>query len=254
MRRARRHFALMDKTLISLDSHYKYWDDYVRKWCKGQYSDKYLPEPWWGWTPESRLPLRSVVINLHPGKGGSSQERDNIKAVIGQSSYREAMGGGAKSLLRNHLKPTDEWHSSNRARPIISRLHFPLEECVTNHLSIELSPIHGATSKGVEKFVSDNYENVVNHTLLFAADAAREIEGPLKGTVIVRCVASRFFGMFKSLGIEDCNSDPELKRSPYRFIIPKPEFEGVTFVCVWGARNFLPKKNLNKIINQLINQ
>lgn len=243
----------MDKTLDKLYPHYKYWDEYVLNWLNGEIKTDYLPEPWWGWTPESRLPLRSVVISLHPGKGGSPQERDKIKAVIGQTSYRKAMDGGVSSLLRNHLERTDKWHSSNRANPIISRLSLPLKDCVTNHLSIELSPIHDSTSKNVEKFVSDNFENVVNHTLLFAADAARDIEGPLKGTVIVRCSASRFFEMFKNLGIKNCDSGPELIRSPYRFNITRPEFEGVTFVFVWGARNFLPKKDLNEIINNLKN-
>lgn len=241
------------KTYDDFDGHYKFWDEYVSGWLNGEIKTDYLPEPWWGWTPESCLPLRSVVISLHPGKGGSPQKRDKIKTVIGQSSYRKAMGGGDSILLRKHLERTDKWHLSNRAKPILSRLSLPLKDCVANHLSIELSPIHDSTSKNVEKFVSDNFENVVNHTLLFAADASREIEGPLKGTVIVRCSATRFFRMFKYLGIKNCNSDPELIRSPYIFNIPRPEFEGVTFVCVWGARNFLPKKDLNKIINNLKN-
>lgn len=233
----------------SLRSYYDYWDDFVSRWLNGEIKDcDYLPEPWWGWTPESELPLRSVVINLNPGRGGNPQTRTNVRAKLGDFAYSEAM---AKGLLSRYLRDTDKWHLCYRARPIASRLpdfRRPLSESLSSHLSIELSPLHTEKSDSVEGYVAAHFDKVVCNTLKFAASASRLIEGPLNGIVIVRCGAQRFLRMFGSLGSRPCCQDQNPLKSPYWFTISKPEFEGVKFVCVWGARNFLPKKDLAEII------
>lgn len=239
-----------------LQEHYKHWDDFVSQWLgdgkpeDGKRNEDFLPEPWWGWTIDSKFPLNSVVINLHPGKGGTIQTRKAVKPVIGNCKYSNAMTGA----LPRHLPETHKWHNSYRAKPLLSRLqelHAPLSNAIDRHLSIELSPYHSPTSKDVESYVTTNYQEVVENTLQFAADASRLIEGPLNSTVIVRCNAQRFCKMFHSLDIKPCSPNQDLSKSPYWFTIPLQDFEGVRFVCVWGARNFLPKKDINEIINRL---
>lgn len=237
----------------ALEDHYKHWDDFISRWFNGEFEGKHhLPEPWWGWTPESGTPLRSVVINLNPGEGGDDQTKENIEAKIGNRTFREAMA----SKLPEHLEKTEKWHSRRRAEPIRTALGYessgqpePKPGSASN-LSIELYPFHTKYSKGIEAYIKEHVDDVVEHTLKFAADASRLIEGPLNGTVIVRCSALRFYNMLKSLGIEGCCPDDTPKKSPYWFRIPGWDFEGVKFVCVWGARNYLPKKDLAEIIKK----
>lgn len=245
----------MDKTHISLYSHYKYWDDYVSRWFMCDASCcSYLPEPWWGWSPLSGKPLYSVVINLNPGKGGTCQTRGSLSTILKNRAYSEAMHSG---ILPRHLHQTHAWHTSHRAKSILSRLpdlYINDKDYISHHLSIELSPLHSATSLEVEGYVAANIEDVVAHSLRFASDASRHTTGTLRGIVIVRCTASRFLNMFSSHGAVSCSPDQDTAESPCWFRFDLPGFEDVKFVCVWGARNNLAQKSMEKIINTINNK
>ncbi|MDE6370808.1 MAG: hypothetical protein K2K92_04900 [Duncaniella sp.] len=239
----------------ALQRHYDYWDDYVSHWFMCDKSCcSYLPEPWWGWTPLNGNALHSVVINLNPGKGGIDQTRERLASILGNRTYGEAMHSGA---LPEHLPETHAWHSNHRAKSILSRLtdlDIPDKDCISHHLSIELSPLHSVTSQEVDSYVAANLDDVLEHSLLFAAEASRHIEGPLRRVVIVRCSARRFMRIFKNYVITPCSPEQNFRESPYWCRIDAPGFGDVDFVCVWGARNNLPKKDIEKIINTINNK
>ncbi len=161
-----------------------------------------------------------------------------------------------KEKLPKHLTETNAWHNGHRAKPIISKLKgisIPDDEYIAHHLSVELSPLHEVNSASVDSYVVANLEEVVDHSLLFAADASRMIAGPLRGVVIVRCEAKRFMNMFNARGVEmlDAASGESKQMRLLRF--ERPEFKDVKFVCVWGARNNLPTEAIREIINNIIN-
>ena len=239
---------------LKLQQHYDYWDDYVSHWFRCDMSCcPHLPEPWWGWSPLNGCALLSVVINLNPGKGGAVQTRDSLRPILGNKTYSEAMHSGD---LPKQLPETHAWHSNHRAKSILSRLadlDFPDKDCISHHLSIELSPLHSVTSQEVDTYVATNLADVLEHSLLFAAEASRLVEGPLHGVVIVRCSARRFLKMFRNCGITTRSHEQDYSKSPYWCRFDAPGFEDVKFVCVWGARNNLPKNNIEEIINTINN-
>lgn len=238
----------------ALQRHYDYWDDYVSHWFMCDMSCcSHLPEPWWGWSPLKGNALHSVVINLNPGKGGAEQTRDSLLPILGNETYCEAMLSGD---LPKHLPETHAWHSNHRAKSILSRLaglDISDKDYIFHHLSIELSPLHSATSQEVNSYVAANLDDVLEHSLLFAAEASRFVKGPLQGVVIVRCSALRFLKMFSNCGITPCSPEQDVSKSPFWCRFNTPGFEDVKFVCVWGARNDLPKNNIELIINTIIN-
>ncbi|MBD5177676.1 MAG: hypothetical protein HDT04_03515 [Bacteroidales bacterium] len=234
----------------TLQRHYDYWDDYVSQWFRcNKPGCSYLPEPWWGWSPLNGKPLHSVVINLNPGKGGSRQTLDSLHSVLENQTYNEAIHSDA---LPEHLPETHAWHSSHRAKSILSRLsglYISDKDYILHHLSIELSPLHTETSSDVDSYVAANLDDILEHSLLFAAEASRLVEGPLRGVVIVRCSARRFLKMFRNRGITKISHKQDASKSPFWCRFNAPGFEGVNFVCVWGARNNLPTKDIEEIIH-----
>ena len=234
----------------ALQRYYDYWDDYVSHWFRCDMSCcPHLPEPWWGWSPLNGSVLHSVVININPGKGGAEQARDSLRPILLNKTYSEAMHSGA---LPEHLPETHAWHSNHRAKSILSRLtglDISDKDYISHHLSIELSPLHSVTSQEVDSYVAANLDDVLEHSLLFAAEASRLVEGSLHGVVIVRCSARRFLNMFRNGGISTRRQTQDYSKSPYWCRFDAPGFEDVNFVCVWGARNNLPKKDIEKIIN-----
>ena len=236
----------------ALQQHYDYWDDYITRWLAcGRSCCTYLPEPWWGWTPASDRPLYSVIINLNPGKGGTSQTRNEIRSILKDKTYSEAMH--SDTFLKK-LHKTQQWHNSRRAKPILSKIReFNIKEddYIFHHLSIELSPLHSASSQDVEGYVEVNHDDVIAHTIRFAADASMNVVEPMRGIVIVRCSAHRFINMFNECKAKSCDYDRNIGESPYWCRFDAPGFEDVNFVCVWGARNNLPKNNIEEIISTI---
>lgn len=77
--------------IMTLSDYYAYYDDVVSDWLEETLIpyEPFMPEPWWGWTPDSGHLLHAVVINLNPGVGGYPQSRQNIRSRLGNLfSYR----------------------------------------------------------------------------------------------------------------------------------------------------------------------
>jgi hypothetical protein len=51
--------------------------------CKSNETFEYIPEPYWGWTPNLKTDLKFVVVNYNPASGGEQQHRSysNISSI-----------------------------------------------------------------------------------------------------------------------------------------------------------------------------
>lgn len=247
-----------------LQPHFSYWDNFVRQWRLGQNPHElFLPEPWWGWTLGSE-PIHSVVVNLNPGRGGRLQSRCCVYCVMGEcngsSSYSSAMADGT---LRSHLADTEKWHYNQRYKPLMKALGANEKELPSdsrNHLSIELLPFHD--HKDHKRYLRENREDVIQHSIFFAAAASRIIEAPacapccenpLRNKVIIRSDFSRLREIVKEEILKEFNSfspqNSKIKVETFR--LSYPECDEVLFVCLSGAHNHLPSEaTLKEILNQ----
>ncbi|MEI6949811.1 hypothetical protein V9K67_21670 [Paraflavisolibacter sp. H34] len=96
-----------------LSSFFNFWDNFAGQWLQqgpgcipssftpsfswpgaqilnskdpSDLSSLYLPEPYWGWTPHSSLPLEMVVMNYNPGAGLPAQHIQQAGPALRQRS------------------------------------------------------------------------------------------------------------------------------------------------------------------------
>lgn len=253
--------------IAALKPHYNYWDNFVRLWRLGRYPRApYLPEPWWGWHPDSGEELHSVVLNLNPGSGGRLQSRCCVACVMGcpggNASYSSAMTDGT---LRLHLADTERWHHRRRYKPLIKALGADEKEIAPDtrhHLSIELLPFHDDVDNRL--YCRDNRDKVLSHALRFAACASRLISSPLcvsegaaslRNIVIARCAVDKIIEIAGAENITDISTVPagNSKIKAERFRLKEAGFSDVLFVSLSGARNNLPSPESLKEILKTIN-
>ena len=254
--------------IAALQQHYNYWDNFVRLWRLGNYPRApYLPEPWWGWHPDSGEELHCVVLNLNPGSGGRLQSRCCVACVMGcpggNASYSSAMTDGT---LRLHLADTERWHHCRRYKPLIKALEVDEKEIAPDtrhHLGIELLPFHDDVDNRL--YCRDNRDKVVSHTLRFAAGASRLISPPrcapsdaatLRNIVIARCAVDKIIEIAGAETITDRMTVPadKGKINVETFRLKEAGFSDVLFVSLSGARNSLPShKLLNEILKTINN-
>ena len=222
----------------------------------------HLPEPWWGWYPGNGV-LHSVTVNLMPGRGGKLQERRCIGCTSGggRLAYSTMMVDGT---LREHLRDTEQWHLNRRYLPLMVAIGVDNENTAKDtrhHLSVELSPFHDTVSN--ELFTEEHCEEVIRHTLLFAAEASKLIVypgrshrlSPLKNIVIVRSSLKNITKLAdehiftENISVELTGKSTTV--ATFRLSGKLyPQVTDVLFVCLTEARNNLPtKENLTKIIN-----
>lgn len=253
-----------DLLKAELDSCFQFWDDFIRKWLKGNLDTivsipkdtdlEHLPEPWWGWNGNESL--NSVVINYHPGPGGLPQSRKMIEELFSNDfSYRELMGNGLKPQLseqQKHIgvrKTTDEWHLNFRAKKFEGILGETVSH-TSRHLSIEFSPFHNNNYRKVWGFVKSNPEIVKRYILGFATTAAErgiENDSPLHNKVFVRISNDNFIKYLNSLKLTPIAKDlssfklriENPKYSVHSYIIE--EWPDTEFIVVTGNRNYFPE-------------
>ena len=110
-----------------------YWDSFIRNYLQslpsticvngwpvplGNYGNQnpskdYLPEPYWGWTPDNDSELKAVFLNLNPGEGGNYQMPNSNSAYIKQAhiSYRSMV----KTYSMQPTYATTAWFQRKRA-------------------------------------------------------------------------------------------------------------------------------------------
>ena len=223
------------------------------------YSDNYVPEPWWGNDGENEHPLYSVCVNLNPGKAQSPLQTRKNPGVIGIKDYTD---------LFAVLHETNRWHNDKRALPIRKALmgmpDIP-SRAIDNHLSIELIPWHTehADSKhGYWVYISQPavVKAVFDHTFCFASTESGRVIGPLKDTVLLRFsgeVALRLFSLFKKEGFLLDYEVYSLKVSNpnvHAWVFTSSTFAGKYFISIWrsrgyGLNNFPREKDMKQVIS-----
>jgi hypothetical protein len=228
----------------------------------------FLPEPWWG-NDGSKCsdPLYSVVVNYNPGKGGDIQAINNSEfaqiqnKLTNASTYQDLM----LSDLPAHLPKTHRWHQNGRAIKMIEvlrQLHKPVQVCppfseVRHHLSVELIPWHtpNTSSKQFMDYVNNNAKAIVDKSIAFAAAQSLRIpnEFDTHGKVIMRMTWRNVERILKRADVA-YTDQPQIKLTNangnltiwklVEFTID--QFPGVSFRCVWGVRNYLPKPGILK--------
>lgn len=247
---------------MNIQDFYNHWDKFVSQWQQGCYPGvSHLPEPWWGWHPDSREALHSVTININPAPGENSQTRSAVNKALGSNLYSDAMISGT---LQAHLPKTEQWHVRERYRPAMRAMGVSdksIGNDTSRHLSIELLPFHDDSSS--KSYPKTQKKQMAQNALKFAALASgcitphpeATLPVSLTNKVIVRAALSV---VMQKVGKENImNSQrvhvPGVENIQVEtFRLVDDEVKDVIFICLSKARNHLPNKdNLKKILNSI---
>lgn len=213
----------------------------------------YIVEPYWGWTPFNGHPLEMVVVNYNPASGGKDQHRHslNVQSISVYSSYvdeqlRQYVDCRNRIInVRPKQYDTSNWHFNNRAkklRAITSGDHQDFS-AVQNYLGIDLVPWHTKNVHELKGYLEDNFESIKKWSLGFAMEAARHVQGKLKGKVIVRTnmrtFSSVFHNEFKSGFFKPGASGNHSRHNKFQEILIDGMHD-VKIYLMWGMRNDLP--------------
>ena len=213
----------------------------------------YIIEPYWGWTPFNGKKLEMVVVNYNPASGGDDQHRDseNIRSISNYSSYVDEQlrqyvdHRSRRTKERPKQYATSNWHFNNRAKKLraISVGRHEDFSAVQNYLGIDLVPWHTKNVHELKGYLEENFESIKKWSLGFAIEAARHVEGKLKGKVIVRTNMSTFSSVFHneftSGYFQPGASGNHSKQNKYQEILIDGNND-VKIYLMWGMRNDLP--------------
>jgi len=235
--------------------------------CKSNETFEYIPEPYWGWTPKLKTPLKFVVVNYNPASGGVQQHRSssNITTIKKYSDYvYEQINEYLefKRKLKNE-KPiqyeTTNWHCNNRANKLAqldSALVSKDNSSIENYLGIDLVPWHTKNVRALNGYLESNFPSIQKWSLDFAVDASKKITSELKNKVIVRTNLTTFKDLFrnefdkKKFTLGDCKKENQKKNND-NFQEIKIEGSEVSIMLLWGMRNSLPTKEfLEQILKE----
>jgi hypothetical protein len=226
-------------------------------------SFEYIPEPYWGWTPNSKTELEMVVVNYNPGSGGNAQHRNstNINQITSSySSYVQKQLADYISVRDRLIKnrpsqyETTNWHFMNRSKTLhlasTNNLTVDFDK-ITNYLGIDLVPWHTKNVQSLNGYLQNNFDPIKMWSLQFAIEAAKQTIGALNGKVIVRTNLANFQSIFRnefasnfftlgrsSNGTKNANLQEVL-------IFGEPT---VKIYLLWGMRNSLPSADFIRTI------
>jgi hypothetical protein len=231
------------------------------------YTYDFLPEPYWGYTLKSKMPLEYVVINYNPGSGGPCQGRKN-ENIMNLDSYeiyvKKQVECYSKLILTGNLrnkkskKPsqfkTTNWHNSSRAHRLSQldskspTLYYltKTHPAVCHYLGIDLVPWHTKGVKDLGSYIEDNAKAVMNLSLNFAIEAAKRIVNPIfKNKIIMRTSLDNFIKYFPDKNFNYQVHNPPKSNADCNYNIRKVtlnEYQNTELILVWGkhSRNNLP--------------
>lgn len=236
--------------------------------CNAIETFEYVPEPYWGWTPELKTDLEFVVVNYNPASGGEHQHRNskNICSIKKYSEYVKQQIIDYVNCKNNSKSPrpsqyeTTNWHFNNRAKKLAelnSKKVSNDNSSIKNYLGIDLVPWHTKNVNSLNGYLEEHFKSIQNWSLNFAIQAAQEIksESKLKNKVIVRTNLKTFKELFKNefqngkLFIEgESKTTNKGNNDNYQQI--KINGSEVTLILLWGMRNSLPTKEfMEQILN-----
>lgn len=231
------------------------------------YTYDFLPEPYWGYTIKSQMPLQYVVINYNPGSGGPCQRRknENIMNIDSYEIYVKKQVKCYSKLIitgnlrnKNSEKPsqfkTTNWHNSSRAHRLSqldsdSPTPYYLTKtnpAVCHYLGIDLVPWHSKGIKDLDGYIEDNAKAVMNLSLNFAIEAAKKVVNPIfKNKIILRTTLDNFIKYFPDKNFHykihtrlkyDADSNYNMRK------VTLKKHRTVELILVWGkhSRNNLP--------------
>jgi hypothetical protein len=233
--------------------------------CKSNETFEYIPEPYWGWTPNLKTDLKFVVVNYNPASGGEQQHRSskNISSITVYSNYVFQQINGYLNYKQNSNLPkptqyeTTNWHFNNRANKLaqLNSKLFPTDHTtIKNYLGIDLVPWHTKNVKFLNGYLEENFLAIQLWSLNFAIHASKQAKGLFANKVIVRTNLATFKELFKDefesgFFIEDIKLPIIKKKNNDNFQKIKMKNEkDVEIYLLWGMRNSLPTESFLKEI------
>jgi hypothetical protein len=226
-------------------------------------SFEYIPEPYWGWTPNSNTELEMVVVNYNPGSGGETQHRNSTNVSQITTSYSSYVQNQLidyvnvrEGLIQNRPSQyaTTNWHFIQRAKTLhlasTNNLTVDFDK-INNYLGIDLVPWHTQNVQALNGYLQNNFDPIKKWSLQFAIEAAKQTSGALKGKVIVRTNLANFHSIFESefatnfftLG----RSSNGTNNAHFQEVLIFGE-PSVRIYLLWGMRNSLPSADFIRTI------
>ena len=241
----------------------------------GDYSLKYIPEPWWG--NNGIHELNSVVINYNPGGGKGMQLHNDPGFPLTKFHDYSSFADSEACRKTNNFAGTNRWHNGKRAARVfntLDRIGYPLHggNDLQNHLSIELIPWHTANTLTIASYISINLQEIFKNCLLFAADQSKRINNSkLRNKVILRLSGDTTMHLLNSMVTSGYGHYNIITPISYTGIgAPPPIINGkggymkfyfnvvpdVEFISIWGTgrtgNDFPPDADMNWIFTHII--
>lgn len=257
--------------------YYKYWECFVAQWYNGKkvirdWSDPgvpsscYIPEPWWG--NDGTQPLYSVVVNFNPGSGGPAQKHSSVpychsyaSDIVNHIPTKSFTSRTRPKKGENKQWPynTAYWHMNRRAKPILNNISNTSDYTLENHLSIELIPWHTdkVDQRNYVPYLEYNIKAVYEHSICFAANESKRIDGKLKNVVLLRMSGVFTKNLLDKLGKKKlvtytiiCEGNVN---HGYYLEFSLDKWPGVRFISIWGkyTRNNFPVAQMKDIFKDL---
>jgi hypothetical protein len=233
--------------------------------CKSNETFEYIPEPYWGWSPNLKTDLKFVVVNYNPASGGEQQHRNysKISSIKDYSSYVSQQLEDYLHYKENSKLPkptqyeTTNWHFNNRANKLAQLNSSSLTKTdyttIRNYLGIDLVPWHTKNVSALNGYLESNFPSIQKWSLDFAVEASKKITSELKNKVIVRTNLTTFNNLFRNEFDEKIFTLGDYKKETQKnnndnFQEIKIKGSEVSIILLWGMRNSLPTKEFLKQI------
>ena len=227
--------------------------------CKSTETFEYIPEPYWGWTPDTKHKLKVVVVNYNPASGGKNQHK-TANAICEISRYSEYVSNqiiefdnfikkGSENIMPNQYE-TSNWHNNRRALKLLKITQADIKNeyphPINNYLGIELVPWHTANVAALRGYLLANFNSICQYSLNFAFEASKTIEGSFKNIVLVRTSWLTFKEIFQDqlktgffINRIGDRSNEQSGRNKWKIIEVK-NYPEIQIYLLWGMRNDLP--------------
>jgi len=246
-------------------SPFKYPKGIMNCICKSTETFEYIPEPYWGWTPNLKTDLKFVVVNYNPASGGEQQHRSSIdiSSIKDYSRYVFQQLNDYLNCKENSKLPkptqyeTTNWHFKNRANKLAQLNSSSLTKTdytkIRNYLGIDLVPWHTKNVSALNGYLESNFPSIKKWSLDFAIEASKKVTSELKNKVIVRTNLTTFKNLFRNefdkkiFTLGDSKKETQ-KNNNDNFQEIKINWSEVSIILLWGMRNSLPTKEFLKQI------
>ncbi len=144
------------KILISGDN----WAIPIGKYGNMYEVREYMPEPYWGWTPNNKNKLKAVFLNLNPGEGGDDQRPVSASPYI--ATARINYQSMVDLYSKNDIYETTKWFQRKRADWLSNIFPIKFKGTKANEILCgDLIPWHTPTYNSA----TASYTKLVHHLI-----------------------------------------------------------------------------------------